>query len=89
MLIIIMTNYQQAAVDAYDRADFFAFYPDDVRAIIERAALTEGEMPAYAIREVEWALRTAKAVESRYSRDIEVGEAALSQADRRRLAVAR
>lgn len=82
-------NLQHDAIETIRSADFREFWPIEVRKALVRAAKTEGEFPVYAIREVERALRTARSIEHRMSRDIEVGEAALSQADRRRLAVAK
>lgn len=83
------TDYQQDARDAIANAEFRDAWGLGVRKALVRAAQTEGEFPAYAIREVVWALREAKGIERRLSKDIVVGEANLSQADKRRLASAR
>lgn len=79
------TNLRQDATWAIQDADFRAFWPIEVRKALVRAAQTEGEFPPYAVRETRWALKAADAVERRMNRDIEVGVAALSQADKRRL----
>lgn len=76
---------QQDAARAIGDADFRSAWPIEVRKALVRAAKTEGEFPPYAVRETRWALKAAADVERRMRRDIEVGEAALSHADRRRL----
>lgn len=83
------TNLQKEAAVVIGTAEFRDAWPIEVRKALVRAAQTEGEFPAYAVRGVERALRDARNIERRMAKDIEVGEAALSQADRRRLAAAR
>lgn len=79
-------NHLQAdAIACIRGADFREAWPIDVRKALVRAAQTEDEFPAYAVRLTERALRTAHAIERRMARDIEVGEASLSHAERRRL----
>lgn len=80
-------SLQREATRIIQDADFREFWPIEVRKTLVRAAQTEGDLPPYAERQVRNALRDARRIESRMSKDIEVGEAALSQADRRRLAV--
>lgn len=75
------------AAAAIRGADFREFWPIEVRKTLVRAAQTEGDFPPYAVRDTRWALREAAGIERKMSRDIEVGEAALSHAERRRLAV--
>lgn len=84
-----MSTYslQQDAAEVVANADFREFWPFNVRRTLARAALTEGEIPPYAVRDVTKALRAARNLERRMAKDIEVGEAALTQADRKRLAV--
>lgn len=74
---------------AIQGAEFRSAWPVEVRKALVRAAQTEGPFPPYAERETRWALREAKAVEQRLAKQVEAGEAALSHAERRRLAVAR
>jgi len=81
-----MTLQEQAA-QVVGTADFRSFWPLEVRLTLVRAAKTEGEMPAYAVRVVERALRDARGIERRMAKDIEAGEATLSQVDKRRLLV--
>lgn len=84
-----MTNnnsLQGQARSAIADADFRQCWPIDVRQTLVKAARTEGEMPAFAVRSVERALRTAAAIEKRLSRDIEAGEANLTHAQRKALA---
>ena len=73
------------AADAIRGADFREFWPIEVRKALVCAAQTEGEFPPFAVRETRWALKAASGIEFRMSRDIEVGEASLSQSDKRRL----
>lgn len=80
--MINSTTYQDQARRAIADADFRQCWPVDVRQTLVKAALTEGELPAYAIRPVERALRVAAAVEKRLGRDIEVGEANLTHAQK-------
>lgn len=80
------TTFQALAADAIANADFRQCWPIDVRQTLVRAAQTEGEFPAYAVRSTERALRVAAAVEKRLGRDIEVGEANLTHAQRKALA---
>jgi hypothetical protein len=80
------TTYQDQARRAIADADFRQCWPVNVRQTLVRAAFTEGELPAYAIRQVENALRIAAAIEKRLGRDIEVGEANLTHAQRKALA---
>lgn len=80
---------QQDAKDTITSAEFRSAWPIGVRKALVRAAQTEGEFPIYAEREVRWALREARNIERRMNKDIIVGEAGLSQADKRRLAVVR
>lgn len=87
-----MTNtnptLQEQARSAIAYADFRDSWPIGVRQTLTRAVLTEGELPAYAVRTVERALRTAAAIEKRLNRDIEVGEASLTHAQRKARKVA-
>lgn len=80
-------DLQAEATLAIQTADFREFWPINVRKALVRAAKHEGDFPPFAARATEKALRVATAIERRMARDIEAGEAALSQADRRRLAV--
>lgn len=80
-------SLQSQAAEVVGNAEFRDFWPFNVRRTLARAALTEGEIPPYAVRDVEKSLRAARGIERRMTKDIEVGEASLSQADRRRLAV--
>jgi hypothetical protein len=89
MLVPMTTNLQQAAITAIAGADFREFWPIEVRKTLVRAAKHEGEFPPYAEKMTRWALKDAAAIERRMAKDIEVGEAALSHAERRRLAVAK
>jgi hypothetical protein len=50
------TTYQDQARRAIADADFRQCWPVNVRQTLVRAAFTEGELPAYAIRQVENAL---------------------------------
>lgn len=77
---------QTEATNAIANAEFREFWPIEVRKTLVRAANTEGEMPLYAVKMVERALRDARNIERRMARDIEVGEASLSQAQRKVLA---
>jgi hypothetical protein len=77
------TTLQQQARLAIANADFRQCWPVDVRQNLVRAAMTEGELPPYAVRTVERALRVAAAIEKRLGRDIEVGEANLTHAQRK------
>lgn len=81
-------NLRQSAIDTIAGADFRHTWPIDVRRTLVDAAKTEGEIPAYAVRQVERALRVAQAIEKRLSRDIEIGEGNLSHADKQRLGIA-
>lgn len=83
----VCMNYQQQATDAIATAEFRSAWPIDVRLTLVRAAQTEGEFPTYAVKGVRWALREARNIERRMAKDITVGEAGLSQADKRRLAI--
>lgn len=67
-------------------ADFRQAWPVDVRKTLIKAVYTEGDMPTFAIRTVERAIRTAQAIEKRLARDIEAGEANLTHAQRKALA---
>lgn len=78
---------QAEAREVIASAEFRTAWPIDVRKALVRAAQTEGDLPAYATREVTWALREARNLERRMAHDIAVGEAGLSQADKRRLAI--
>ncbi len=82
-----MPNFQRDAADCIATAEFRAAWPWNVRKTLVRAAQTEGEFPPYAVRDVERALRAARGIERRMAKDIAVGEASLSQADKKRLAV--
>lgn len=74
------------AVEMIQDADFREFWPIEVRKTLTRAANTEGEFPPYAVRLTRNALRDARRIESKMNRDIEVGEASLSQSQRKVLA---
>jgi hypothetical protein len=81
-----MTNnnsLQEQARSAIAHADFRQCWPVDVRKALVKAALTEGEMPAFAVGLVTRSLRTAQAIEKRMGRDIEAGEANLTHAQRK------
>lgn len=80
------TNLQQDAANVIAHADFRDFWPLKTRLVLVRAAQTEGEFPPYAVRDVERALRDARGIERRMAKDIAVGEANLSQAQRKALA---
>lgn len=83
-----MTNtnsLQEQARSAIAHADFRQCWPLDVRKTLVRATLTEGDLPAYAVGIVTRALRVAQAIEKRMARDIEVGEANLTHAQRKAL----
>lgn len=82
-----MRDLRGAAIEAIQEADFRSFWPVETRKDLVRAAKTEGEFYPYAVRIVERALRDARNIERRMAKDIEAGEAVLSQADRKRLAV--
>jgi hypothetical protein len=77
---------KQDAIHALIDAEFFLAWPADVVEALERASKTEGEIPAYAEKQVKWALREARNVERKCERDLAYGERNLSQADRKRLA---
>lgn len=79
------TTLAQQAAEAIQEADFREFWPIKVRKALVRAAQTEGQFPLYAERETRWALKAASAIEFRMNKDIVVGEASLSHAERRRL----
>jgi hypothetical protein len=79
------TNFQALAATAIADADFRQAWPIEVRRTLVRAAQTEGDFPAYAVRSTERALRVAAAIEKRLARDIEVGEANLTHAQRKAL----
>lgn len=79
-------NMVQDAIDTIGHADFRDQWPLEVRKDLARAALHEGDWPPYAVARVERALRTAKAIERRLNKDIVVGEAGLSHAERKALA---
>jgi len=80
------TTLQDQARTTIADADFRQCWPIDVRQALVRAAKTEGTLPAYAERPVTRALRVAAAVEKRLGRDIEIGEANLTHAQRKALA---
>lgn len=80
------SNHQKEALALYTTADFRDFWPTDVRLAVARAANTDGDLPPYAVRIVERALRDARGVERRMAKDIAIGEASLSQAQRKALA---
>lgn len=83
-----MTNnnsLQDQARLAIADADFRQVWPIDVRKALVKAALTEGELPAFAVGLVTRSLRTAAAIEKRLARDIEAGEANLTHAQRKAL----
>lgn len=82
-------SLQSQAAEVVGTADFREFWPIEIRKALVRAANTDGEFPPYAAREAGWALKAAREIEYRMSRDIDTGEALLSQADKRRLAVSR
>lgn len=81
-----MTNtntLQDQARAAIAGANFRQVWPIDVRQTLVRAVKTEGDMPPFAIGPVTRALRVAAAIEKRLGRDIEVGEASLTHAQRK------
>lgn len=80
---------QQEATNAIANAEFRQAWPIEARRVLVRAAKTEGEFPAFAVKEVRWALKAVKAVEDKCARDIEQGERSLSHAERRRLIAVR
>ncbi len=82
-------DLQAEAVKAIQSADFRDFWPLDVRKAVVRAAQHDGDFPPFGEKEARWALKEARSIEQRFSRDVAVGEATLSQAQRRNLAVAR
>lgn len=67
------------------RADFVAAWPTEVKQTLARALQTADELPAYAVKEVRWAMKQARNIESKCERDILEGQRTLSHADRRRL----
>ena len=81
-----LMTLQQDAVRLVGQAEFRSFWPIEVRKTLVRAALTEGEIPPYAERRVRNALRDARRIESKMTKDIDVGERTLSQSQRRALA---
>jgi hypothetical protein len=80
---------QIQARDAIAFAEFREAWPIEVRRILVKAVRTEGDMPAFAVKEVQWALKEARRIESKFAKDIEAGERTLSHAERRRLVGAR
>lgn len=80
------TSLQEQARSLIANADFRVAWPIDVRQTLVKAVLTEGEMPVFAVRTVERAIRTAQAIEKNLARDIEQGEANLTHAQRKALA---
>lgn len=77
---------QEQATNLIADADFRTAWPIETRKILVRAARTEGEMPAYAVKRVKAALAEARNIERRMERDIAQGQRNLSHADRKRLA---
>lgn len=76
------TDLRIAAAQAIADADFRQAWPIDVRMTLVKAAKTEGEIPQYAERIVRNALRAAERIERKLARDIEVGEANLTHAQK-------
>lgn len=76
---------QSDAINMIATAEFRAAWPIEVRRVLVKAAKTEGEFPTYAEKEVRWALKSARDVENKCSRDIEAGERTLSHAEKRRV----
>lgn len=76
------------AIQVIQTADFREFWPIEVRKDLVRAAQHNAgtPLPPYAVERVTRALRTARGIERRMAKDIAVGEASLSQADKKRLA---
>lgn len=70
-------------------ADFVKAWPAEVKAVLAKTLQTEGEVPAYAVREVQRALAEARRIERKCAKDIEQGEKTLSHAEKRRLAGAK
>jgi hypothetical protein len=85
-------DLRREAAQVIADADFRSAWPIEVRRVLVRAANTEGDflsgVPLYAVKEVAWALRTARDIERRMAKDIAVGEASLSHAQRKALAKA-
>lgn len=86
-----MSNYLALeARETIAHAEFRSAWPIDARRILVKAARTEGDsVPAFAEREVRWALKTAKSIERRMSKDVEVGESLLPRNRRVREIAAR
>lgn len=79
------TNLQSQALTTIANAEFRQAWPIEVRRVLVKAVRTEGEMPAYAVTQVRWALKEARNIERRFAKDIEAGERTMSHAERRRL----
>lgn len=93
-MVILMTTTNNTqlrddAIKAIETADFDMAWPEEDRYTLEIAAASEDGIPPYAVRRVEKALRVVNAIEKRLNRDIEVGEASLSHADKQRLLASR
>ena len=76
---------QSEARSVVHDAEFIPAWPAEVKAVFVKALQTKGELPAYAEKEVRWAMKEAQRIERKCAKDIEVGEASLSHAERRRV----
>lgn len=69
------TDFVSEAARTIRDAQFRVAWPLDVRKTLVKAANTEGDLPPFAVKQVEWALRTARAIERRMAADIRKAEA--------------
>ncbi len=67
------------AIDAHDDAEFRDLWPTDVRLAIAKAVNTLDPIPAYAVKQVTWALKVAARIEAEANRDLEQGAVVLSR----------
>ena len=64
------TDLREQAAETIAAAEFRSLWPIEVRRNLVRAAQTEGDLPPYAVKATEWALRKARNVERHFDRQV-------------------
>jgi hypothetical protein len=63
----------EQAIVAIQNAQFRTMWPIEVRQALVRGAKHEGDLPEFGAKQIRWALKEARQVENRMSKQIDEG----------------
>jgi hypothetical protein len=67
-----------SAQDVLDHGEFQYLWDKDVADVLVKAITTEGPLPAFAVKQVQWAIKSAWRTEDKYRRQEEQAQQVLA-----------